>query len=73
MNRIEHKEWNQKAYDGLIEDALNPVFILSGCRLAILSQIAKGEIDCKELAKRELESTGHDISGMWVGFDNEIK
>lgn len=55
-----------------IDEAKNPVFILKGTDLDLLSQIAKGEIDVKELAKRELEALGLDINAKWVGFDKKI-
>ena len=51
-----------------LSDDLNPDFLFSGTFTELLSKIAKGEIDPKELAKKELENRGLDINGKWVGF-----
>lgn len=56
----------------IIPDDLNPDFIFSGIATILLSSIAKGEIDCKTLAKQELENRGIDINGKWVGFNSKI-
>lgn len=72
MTRKEMKDWNAKAQAGTIKDELNPAFILSLTATELLSKIAKGEINLQELAKRELESRGQNIEGIWVGFKHEI-
>jgi len=73
MNRAEYKEWNQKAVSGEVKDEENPVFIFyHDVSSEFLSQIAKGEINLQELAKRQLEARGLDIEGNWVGFGKEI-
>lgn len=61
------------AEDGKIADELNPAFIFKQTATDLLAKIAKGEIDCRELAKRILENRGQDINGQWVGFNHEIK
>ena len=53
-------------------DELNQDFILSSTFTELLLKIVKGEIDTKELAKRELENRGLDINGKWVGFGKKI-
>lgn len=72
MTREEYKQWNNKAQFGTMPDDLNPAFILSGVHSRLLSQVAKDEIDMKELAKRELENRGLNIECDWVGFKHEI-
>jgi hypothetical protein len=73
MTREKYNQLNEKANNGEIKEQNNPAFILRGTSIQLLIQIAKGEINMQELAKRELENIGHDINGMWVGFDKEIK
>ena len=53
-------------------DELNQDFILSSTFTELLLKIVKGEIDTKELAKRELENRGLNINGKWVGFGKKI-
>jgi hypothetical protein len=72
MTRKEMNEWNLKAESGILDDELNPAFILSLTATELLSQVAKGKINLQELAKRELENRGCDINGLWVGFQCEI-
>ncbi len=73
MNRAEYEKWYQKAVVGEVKHEYNPIFIfyheISG---EFLSQIAKGELNLQELAKRTLENKGLDINGNWVGFGKEI-
>ncbi len=73
MNRKEYKRLSAIADAGTLPDNQNPIFTLSSVSIYLLSQAAKGEIDLKELAKRELENRGFDINSKWVGFDKEIK
>lgn len=54
-------------------DELNPDFLFNGTYIQLLSRIAKGEIDAKQLAKQELANRGLDIGGQWVGFDEAKK
>lgn len=68
MTPQEYKDWNQKSSD----EELNPAFILRLTNSNLLSQIIKGEIDLKELAKREMESRGLNVDGQWVGFNQTI-
>jgi hypothetical protein len=72
MTRREINDWNLKATIGLIDDELNPAFIFGLTSSELLSQIAKGEINAQELAKRTLENRGLDINGKWVGFKHDI-
>lgn len=73
MNAQQFKQYGEAAQAGTIADDQNPIFILSGTSTELLSKIAKGEIDVKELAKRVLEGSGLDIDGKWVGFGHPIK
>ncbi|MCX6222462.1 MAG: hypothetical protein NTZ69_15935 [Bacteroidia bacterium] len=56
-----------------MSDELNPDFLFNGTYSQLLSRIAKGEIDAKQLAKQELANRGLDINGQWVGFDEAKK
>ena len=73
MTRKEFKHYQEVSNMGLIFDCENPAFILTGVSDNLLSLIAKGEIDCQELAKRHLEMQGLNINGKWCGFDKEIE
>lgn len=73
MKYTEFKEYHEKAFTGEIEDEQNPAFILSGVSVQLLSRVAKGEFDLKELAKRELENQGMNINGKWAGMNHAIK
>jgi hypothetical protein len=73
MTTQQLQNWNEQAINGTISDELNPAFIFSTTASDLLSQIAKGEINAQELAKRILESRGQDINGHWVGFNKTIK
>lgn len=68
MNKETFKEYQRKADRMEIPDVLNPAFIFSLIPAQLVSQIAKGEIDAKELAKRELEARGLNINGKWEGW-----
>lgn len=72
MKREEYKSWNTKAANGTVSDDKNPAFILSGIDTDLLTLIAAGKIDVKELAKRELENRGLNADGIWVGFGKTI-
>ena len=72
MTRTEFKQYSTKADSGEISDEMNPIFILRGTSTALLTRILTGEIDLKELAKRELENRGLNAAGKWVGFNKEI-
>ena len=73
MTREEKNEWERKANSGLVKECFNPAFILSLTATALLTQIAKGEINLQELAKRELEDRGYGINGQLVGFNKVIE
>lgn len=64
---------NKTAKTETLSDDLNPAYIFTLTATALLSKIAKGEINAQDLAKRELENRGVDIDGRWVGFDNKIQ
>jgi len=49
-------------------DEENPAYLLSGVWTTLLVQIAKGEVDVEELAKKELANRGLNNNGNWVGF-----
>ena len=73
MNRAEYEKWNQKAMSGEVKDEENPIFIFyHNISSKFLSQIAKGEFNLQELAKRQLENRGLDINGNLVGLGKEI-
>lgn len=54
MTTQEYKEFEDKAINGTMPDALNPIFILNLTATDLLKQIASGEIDLKALAEIEL-------------------
>lgn len=49
-------------------DALNPEFLFNSTATDLLIAIANGEIKAVELAKKQLENRGLDLSGKWIGF-----
>lgn len=52
-------------------DELNPELVFNTTYTAILVAIAKGEIDAKELAIKQLNDRGLDINGKWIGFKSK--
>ena len=72
MTRTQFKQHSTKADSGEIKDEMNPIFILTGINTDLLTKVLTGEIDLKELAKRELENRGLNAAGQWVGFNKEI-
>ncbi len=54
MTTQEYKEFEDKAINGTMPDALNPIFIFNLTATDLLKQIASGEIDIKALAEIEL-------------------
>lgn len=50
-------------------DDLNPNFIFTLTRSALLAEALRGDIDLKALVRRELANRGQDEKGDWVGFD----
>ena len=52
-----------------ISDELNPAFLFSTTWTALLTQIAKGEIDANFYARKELANRGLDLNGNWIGFE----
>jgi hypothetical protein len=73
MTRNEFQLYQTAAMEGTMRDNQNPAFTFQGTDTKLLSQIARGEINAQELAKRELESRGMDINGKWAGLNSEIK
>lgn len=51
-----------------LPDDENPLYLYATVDSKLLCQIAKGEINPTELAKKELENRGLDFNGKWVGF-----
>ncbi len=54
MTTQEYQEFEDKAINGTMPDALNPIFIFNLTATDLLKQIASGEIDIKALAEIEL-------------------
>jgi len=71
MTRTEYKDYVKQSIDGTISDDKNPIFVLDCVGTELLVKIAKGEIDCVALAKLQLERSGLDLNGKWVGFDHK--
>lgn len=55
-----------------IKEDNNPAFAFDGISSHLLSELAKGNINGQELAKRVLETRGQDINGNWAGFNHQI-
>lgn len=55
MTRAEYNKWESKAIAGTVSDDNNPIFILSTCNNAMLTDIASGKINLQDLAKIMLE------------------
>jgi len=53
-----------------LNDDENPKYLFSTTYTCLLTKIVRGEIDPKELAKKELENRGLDDNGKWVGFSS---
>ena len=49
-------------------DELNPKYLLQGVAIELLIAIAKGQVDCQQLAKDQLKNIGYDLNGKWVGY-----
>ncbi len=73
MTRTDYRLYNSKAESGTLQDEVNPIFILNSTATTLLTQVINGEIDLKELAKRELENRGLNAAGQWVGFNKTIE
>ena len=54
-------------------DYYNPKYLFADIVTELLSAIALGKIDAKELAIKELEDRGYNAHGEWVGFGNNIR
>ena len=54
-------------------DATNPAYMLQMIDAALLCKIVAGEIDVRELARRELAQRGLDTAGKWVGHAKAAK
>lgn len=55
-----------------LPDDLNPKYLFNGIATDLLVGILSGAIDCKELAKQQLENRGLDNNGDWVGFNKQV-
>jgi hypothetical protein len=62
------ERWLSKDY-GKRPDDLNPNFIFTLTRSALLAEALRGGFDLKYLVRRELANRGQDEKGDWVGFD----
>ena len=49
-------------------DHLNPIYIFCGTANDLLAAICRGDIDAKEMARKELRRRGYDENGQWAGF-----
>lgn len=63
MTPEKYNELQIAATRGTIRDDENPAFIFSLTHNKLLAQIAKGEINCQELAKLVLKGRGYDANG----------
>lgn len=52
-----------------VSDDDNPAYLFNTTNTSLLVQIAKGEVDAEELAKKELANRGLNNDGKWVGFN----
>ena len=50
-------------------DELNPIYLFRLTHTELLTAIANGIIDAKEVAKQELKMRGLDLNGNWIGFN----
>ncbi len=58
MTTQDYNEFENKAINGTMPDALNPIFIFNLTATELLKQVASGEIDLKALAEIELSKRG---------------
>lgn len=72
MTRPDYSELKLKAIEGTIPDNQNPIFILSSVDTILLVDILQNKYDIIEIAKRELENRGLNITGQWIGFNHKI-
>ena len=57
---------------GILEDELNPLFIMNNVRAELLVQIVNGKIDPVEMARMEMRNRGLDLNtGKWIGWKSE--
>ena len=49
-------------------DETNPAYLFNGTHSELLCKIAKGEINAKHLAHRQLANRGMNSNGKWVTF-----
>ena len=68
MTDTQWEQYQEAAKRGTIKDELNPIFIFGMTHNELLVKIASGELDMKDLAKRELAARGFDARGKWIGF-----
>lgn len=65
----DYSDQQKAALEGTIPEDMLPIFLLSGVRSDMLVEIAKGNIDVKDLAKYELANRGQSLeTGTWIGF-----
>lgn len=60
--------YRKAAEEGTIPDAQNPLHILQGTDVRLLTQIANRQLDMVALARHELQQRGLNNEGKWVGF-----
>ena len=68
MTTETYKQYQQASIDGTLLDDNNPIFIFQQTALELLTKIAIGELDAKELAELELMNRGYNWKGEFVGF-----
>jgi hypothetical protein len=57
----------------ILKDDDNPRYLFHCTNNSLLCAIVKGEIDAKDLAKKELENRGLDNNAKWIGFKTKPK
>ena len=72
MTQAEINKYRAMAALGILEDELNPLFIMNNVRSELLVQIVSGSIDPVEMARREMRNRGLDLNtGKWIGWKSE--
>ncbi len=72
MTQSEINKYRAMAALGILEDELNPLFIMNNVRAELLVQIVNGNIDPVEMARMEMRDRGLDLkTGKWIGWKSE--
>ena len=72
MTQAEINKYRAMAALGILEDELNPLFIMNNVRSELLVQIVSGSIDPVEMARMEMRNRGLDLkTGKWIGWKSE--